>query len=118
MSKGRKLNPDQIRECLAVLDAVAGSGMTLQAYAQARGMEYWQLRGWAAQAPRWRAQLAGGAGETGVQPTRFVAASMPVAVAGRGHVHIVCEAGGRRVQVDWPVAAAAECAQWLRAWLG
>ena len=63
MSSGRKYSAERIRECLAVLDAVASSGMTLQAYAQARGMECWQLRGWAAQAPRWRRGRRGAAGQ-------------------------------------------------------
>ncbi|WP_231480582.1 hypothetical protein [Thiomonas sp. FB-Cd] len=34
------------------------------------------------------------------------------------HARITCVAGARRAQIDWPVAHAAECAQWLRAWLG
>ncbi len=119
MSSGRKYSAEQVRECLAVLDAAASSGMTLQAYAQARGMEYWQLRGWAAQAPRWRAQLAGGDADAAGQPVKFVEAAMPVAMhAGGAHARIVCEVGSRRVQVEWPVAAATECALWLRAWLG
>ena len=119
MSSGRKYSAEQVRACLAVLDAAASSGMTLQAYAQARGMEYWQLRGWAAQAPRWRAQLAGSDADAAGQPVKFVEAAMPVAMhAGGAHARIVCEVGSRRVQVEWPVTAATECALWLRAWLG
>lgn len=72
------MSANQIRECLAILEAAAGSGMTLQAHAQARGMEYLQLRGWAAQAPRSLAQLGAGDVETEVQPVKFVAAAMPV----------------------------------------
>lgn len=69
--------------------------MTLQAYAQARGMEYWQLRGWAAQAPRWRAQLGAGDVDVVVQPLKFVAAAMPAqASTGGDHARIVCEVGG------------------------
>lgn len=79
-----KFSAEQVRECLAVLDAASSSGMTLQGYAQARGLAYQQLRGWAAQAPRWRGLLAGCREDEAVQlaPARFVAAAMPTAVGG------------------------------------
>lgn len=37
MSSGRNFSPDRMRERLAGLDTTIGSGMTLQAHAQARG---------------------------------------------------------------------------------
>ena len=33
------------------------------------------------------------------------------------HIRIAIDRGGSRVDVSWPVAAAAECAAWLREWL-
>ena len=97
--------------------------MKAEAFAQSKGLGYGQLRGWLSCAPRWRAQLAG---QT-LPPRRsaFVRAQYnpPPALAADAsgqpaHARITCEAGARRAQIDWPVAHAAECAQWLRAWLG
>ncbi|MBN8508800.1 MAG: transposase [Burkholderiales bacterium] len=33
------------------------------------------------------------------------------------HIRVAIDRGGSRVDVSWPVAAAAECAAWLREWL-
>lgn len=54
----RKLTDQQIRHCIAVLDALAQSGQGVMAFAQAQGMSYAQLRGWQAHGARWRAQQA------------------------------------------------------------
>ncbi|OZB68822.1 IS66 family insertion sequence element accessory protein TnpB [Thiomonas sp. 13-64-67] len=115
-----KLGEDDVRRRLELIDAYKASGLSAAAFAQSRGIGYLDLRGWAAHAPRWRAWLAG---EVYAAPARVATAFVkaqpneaPAAAA--GCARIVCEVGSRRVQVDWPVAAPAECAQWLRAWLG
>ncbi|OIQ87291.1 hypothetical protein GALL_308520 [mine drainage metagenome] len=114
-----KLSEDEVRERLAAVDAYEASGLSGEAFAQTRGISYLDLRGWASHAPRWRARLAGQAYTgTGRAVPAFVKVQPSEASAGTGCARIVCEAGARRVQVDWPVSAAAECAQWLRAWLG
>lgn len=114
-----KLNEEQVRERLAVIDAYEASGQSGEAFAQTRGISYLDLRGWASHAPRWRARLAGQAyTATGRAAATFVKVQPDEVTQGLGCARIVCEAGARRVQVDWPVSAAAECAQWLRAWLG
>ena len=118
-----KLSEERIREILTLVDELKASGMSAEAFAQSHGVSYGQIRGWLSHAPRWRAQLAGL-----TQPPRrsaFVRAQCsppPAQVANGspqpGHARITCVAGGRQAQIDWPVAHAAECAQWLRAWLG
>ncbi len=114
-----KLSEDQVRERLALIDAYQSSGLSGDAFAQSRGISYLDLRGWAAHAPRWRARLAGQAYvATGRATAAFLKVQPSDVPTGAGCARIVCEAGGRRAQVDWPVSAAAECAQWLRAWLG
>ncbi|OIQ76306.1 hypothetical protein GALL_420140 [mine drainage metagenome] len=119
--RGRKdnLSEDEVRQRLELVDAYKASGLNGEAFAQSRGITYLDLRGWAAHAPRWRARLAG----EDYAPPRpagvFVKALVPAGLdVASGCARIVCEAGGRRAQIDWPVSAPAECAQWLRAWLG
>ncbi|CAZ87360.1 hypothetical protein [Thiomonas arsenitoxydans] len=118
-----KLSEERIDEILAILDELKASGMKAEAFAQSKGLGYGQLRGWLSSAPRWRAQRAGLA----LPPRRsaFVRAhcnpSPAAAAEGSphpGHARITCEGAQRRAQIDWPVAHAAECAQWLQAWLG
>lgn len=114
-----KLSEEQVGERLAAVDAYEASGLSGEAFAQSRGIRYLDLRGWASHAPRWRARLAGQAyTATGRAATAFVKVQPSETTVGTGCARIVCEVGSRRVQVDWPVAAPAECAQWLRAWLG
>jgi transposase len=49
-------------------------------------------------------------------PTQFV----PIAIAepARPDIRIEARRGDAVVKVEWPLAAAAECAAWLRQWLG
>ena len=118
-----QLSEERIREILTLVDELKASGLKAEAFAQSKGIRYGQIRGWLSHAPRWRAQLAG----LTPPPRRsaFVRAqcSPPPAPAADGspqpaHARITCETGARRAQIDWPVSHAAECAQWLRAWLG
>lgn len=113
-----KLSEEQVRERLAAVDAYEASGLSGEAFARSRGLSYLDLRGWASHAPRWRARLAGQAYTVTGRAAAFVKVQSSEATTGTGCARIVCEAGVRRAQVDWPVSAAAECAQWLRAWLG
>jgi hypothetical protein len=118
-----QLSAARIDEILALVDELKASGESAEAFAQRKGIRYGQIRGWLSHAPRWRAQRAGLA----LPPRRsaFVRAHCsppPAPAAGAnpppGHARITCEVGERRAQIDWPVAHAAECAQWLQAWLG
>ena len=54
----KKLDDQQIQHCLDVLDALAQSGQSGKAFAQAQGMSYAQLRGWQMHGARWRTQQA------------------------------------------------------------
>ena len=118
-----KLSAERIDEILAILDELKASGMKAEVFAQSKGLGYGQLRGWLSSAPRWRAQRAG----VTLPPRRstFVRAQCnpnpAPATDGNyqpAHARITCVTGCRQAQIDWPVAHAAECAQWLRAWLG
>ncbi len=113
-----KLSEEQVGGRLAVVDAYEASGLNGEAFAQSLGMSYLDLRGWASHAPRWRARLAGQTYTATGRAAAFVKVQPSEATVGARCARIVCEVGSRRVQVDWPVAAPVECAQWLRAWLG
>lgn len=119
-----QLGEERIREILALVDELKASGLKAEAFAQSKGISYGQIRGWLSHAPRWRDRLAG----LTPPPRRsaFVRAqtsSLPSAPQLHEsppfeHARITCTAGARQAQIDWPVSHAAECAQWLRAWLG
>ena len=60
----------------------------------------------------------------GAPKAEFVALALPAppsaakpASSPAAHIRIAIDRGGSRVNVSWPVAAAAECAAWLREWL-
>ena len=62
---------------------------------------------------KWR-RLAGGSGEAPAVPT-FVPVSLPQPVsAPAADIRIELRRGATSVAVMWPVAAAAECAGWMR----
>ena len=118
-----KLSEERIREILALVDELKASSVSAEVFAQSKGISYGQIRGWLSHAPRWRAQLAGLT--LPLRRSTFVRAQCnqppaPPADGGPqpGHARITCEVAQRRAQIDWPVAHAAECAQWLQAWLG
>jgi hypothetical protein len=133
--KGFKL--EQIAQCVRVLDELAASGLGAQAFAQARGLSYTQLRAWRNHEARWRARLAGGAtprlqtSASGFVQVQVAAAtghgSAPSPSPAPAHAHaqphsirIDCvQAGGgaRSAVVHWPVQASAQCALWLSAYL-
>lgn len=64
---------------------------------------------------KWR-RLAGGSGEPAAAPTpTFVPLSLPPPVsAPTADIRIELRRGSTSVAVMWPVAAAAECAGWMR----
>ncbi len=49
----------KIAQCVQMLDQLAVSGLGTQAFAQAKGLSYTQLRAWQNHEARWRARLAG-----------------------------------------------------------
>ena len=124
----KKFDQHKLQQRVDVLDAFARSGLSAQAFAQAQGLSYGQLRGWLAHGPRWRAQLAGAVYTPPVR-TRAGQASDFVQLkvqAGRTpgdspeatpSVRIDCSTGGRHAVLHWPVGAPLQCAQWLKAYL-
>jgi hypothetical protein len=125
---GKVFNQDKIAQCVQLLDELAASGLGTQAFAQARGLSYTQLRAWQNHEARWRERLAGDQpvklsksavrtrGFLQVQPTN--AAIPPVSPEHQGQsIRIECSHGARSATVHWPSSQPMQCAQWLAAYL-
>jgi transposase-like protein len=105
-----------------VVAACRQPGVSIAAVALANGLNANLLRRWVAHS---EAQNAGRAvpGAAPVVAADGVVPFVPLTVRdddGRGaerSIRIEVQRGAGRVQVHWPLAAAAECAAWLRGWL-
>ena len=132
----KRFDPQRVQRCIEVLDELAQSDLSMQAFAQAQGMSYYQLRAWKSFEARWRAQLVGqiyvpGARRSASKATGFVQVSVanqggrnptpkarPVADGiSEPSVRIECTQGERHVTMHWPTGAPLQCAQWLKAYL-
>lgn len=97
-------------------DAVAAAsqpGVSMAAIALARGINANLLRRWAreAEVPAIKA-LPSAAPVT--PPTAFVPVRLPEPVAPTAEIRLEVRRGATTMTVIWPVAAAAECAIWMR----
>lgn len=125
---GKVFKPEKIAQCVQILDELAASGLGTQAFAQARGLSYTQLRAWQNHEARWRARLAGieapkpvppGVRTSGFLRVHSVNAARP---ADRPQqqgptIRIDCSHGSRSASVHWPLEAGVPCAQWLAVYL-
>ena len=90
-----------------VLRECAAPGASVAAIAMSHGIN-------ANVVHKWR-RLAAGEGSTPVVAPTFVPLALPPAqAAGTANIRIELRRGATSVAVDWPVAASAECAAWLR----
>jgi transposase len=102
----RRLHSDEFKA-----DAVAAAsqpGMSMASVALARGINANLLRRWVREAEVPAVKLLAKAAPTFV-PVRLPEASIPV-----GEVRIEVRRGTTTITVAWPMAAAAECASWMR----
>ena len=105
----RRLHSDEFKA-----DAVAAAsqpGVSMASVALARGVNANLLRRWVREA-----ELPPGKALTEAAPAApaFVPVRLPEPVAPVGEIRIDLRRGATTVTVAWPVAAAAECAQWVR----
>lgn len=105
----RRLHSDEFKA-----DAVAAAsqpGMSMASVALARGINANLLRRWVREAempPTKTLAKAVPAAST------FVAVQLPEPVAPAGEIRIEVRRGTTMITVAWPMAAAAECAGWMR----
>jgi hypothetical protein len=123
---GKVFKLEKIAQCVQLLDELAVSGLATQAFAQARGLRYTQLRAWQNHQVRWRARLAGqemakpacrASGFVQVKAGAVAAATAGSAPLDEQRIRIDCTHGGRSAVVHWPLEACVQCAQWLAAYL-
>lgn len=125
---GKVFNQDKITQCVQILDDLAASGLGTQAFAQARGLSYTQLRAWQNHEARWRARLAGieapkpvppGVRASGFLQVHGINAARPADTPQQQGptIRIDCSHGRRSASVHWPIEAGAPCAQWLAVYL-
>ncbi len=105
----RRLHSDEFKA-----DAVAASsqpGVSMASVALARGINANLLRRWVREA-----ELPAGKRLTKAAPAApaFVPVRLPEPVMPVGEIRIDLRRGATTVTVAWPIAAAAECAQWVR----
>ena len=116
---------ERIGQCVQILDEMAQSGLGAQAFAQARGLSYTQLRAWRNHEARWRARLDGReAPKPTARASGFVQLSPAKAATDararasiRASIRIECAQGARSAVLHWPSDAPLQCAQWLSAYL-
>jgi hypothetical protein len=125
---GKVFRLEKIAQCVQLLDELAASGQGTQAFANAKGLSYTQLRAWQNHEARWRARLAGDepvkpaqaavrtSGFMQVQPVNAAIAAVAPAQQ-RQSIRIECSHGVRHATVHWPLEASVQCAQWLAAYL-
>jgi hypothetical protein len=125
---GKVFKLDKIAQCVQLLDELGASGQGTQAFAQARGLSYTQLRAWQNHEARWRERLAGAepvkpskpcVRTSGFMQVHSAQADIPfVAPQQQGQsVRIECGHGTRSATLHWPTSASVQCAQWLAAYL-
>jgi hypothetical protein len=128
---GKVFKLDKIAQCVQILDELGASGLGTQAFAQARGLSYTQLRAWQNHETRWRARLAGaelGHSAKPAKPCVRASGFMQVHSAHAGipsvapeqqgqSVRIECTQGTRSATLHWPTSASVQCARWLSAYL-
>jgi transposase len=105
----RRLHSDEFKA-----DAVAAAsqpGVSMASVALARGINANLLRRWVREA-----ELPAGKTLTKAAPAAlaFLPVQLPEPVAPAGEIRIDLRRGATTVTVAWPIAAAAECAQWIR----
>ena len=106
----RRLHSDEFKA-----DAVAAAsqpGMSMASVALARGINANLLRRWVREAelPPPAKALA----KPGPAAPAFVPVQLPEPVAPAGEIRIDVRRGATTITVGWPMAAAAECAGWMR----
>jgi len=105
----RRLHSDEFKA-----DAVAAAsqpGVSMASVALARGINANLLRRWVHEAELPAAKTLARAAPSS---TSFIPVQFPGPAAPAGEIRIELRRGATTVTVAWPMAAAAECAHWMR----
>jgi transposase len=105
----RRLHSDEFKA-----DAVAAAvqpGVSMASVALTRGINANLLRRWVRDAEVPPAKTLSSAAPA---PSTFVSVQLPEPVAQVGEIRLELRRGATTITVTWPMAAAAECASWMR----
>ncbi|WPH12796.1 transposase [Variovorax paradoxus] len=105
----RRLHSDEFKA-----DAVAAAsqaGMSMASVALARGINANLLRRWVREAELPQAMMTA---QPAAAASTFVPVRMPEPVAQPAEIRIDVRRGATTITVSWPMAAATECAGWMR----
>ena len=105
----RRVHSDEFKA-----DAVAAAsqpGMSLAAVALARGVNANLLRRWVREA---EVPVVKALPSAAPAPSTFVPVQLPQPAAPAGDIRLELRRGATTITVNWPIAAATECASWMR----
>ena len=105
----RRLHSDEFKAYAVA--AASQPGMSMASVALARGINANLLRRWVREAELPPAKALAKAGPAA---SAFLPVQLPEPVAPAGEIRIDVRRGATTVTVAWPMAAAAECAGWMR----
>jgi transposase len=105
----RRLHSDEFKA--DAIAAAAQAGVSMAAVALARGINANLLRRWVrdTEVPPVKALRS-----TASAPPTFVPVQLPEPAAPAGDIRLELRRGTTTITVAWPMAAAAECASWMR----
>jgi transposase len=109
VGRRRRLHSDDFKA-----DAVAAAlqpGVSMASVALARGINANLLRRWVREAELLPVKALP---RTAPAPSTFVPLQLPDPVAPSGDIRLELRRGVTTITVAWPMAAAAECASWMR----
>jgi transposase len=107
----RRLHSDEFKADAVAVAVASQPGVSMASVALSRGINANLLRRWVREAemPAARAVTTVAA----VAPT-FLPVQLPEPAAPAGEIRIEVRRGATTITVTWPMAAAAECAGWMR----
>lgn len=96
-----------------LINACAQSGANISAVARSHAIRPNQLRRWIKKARS--TQGTPHALPTNAQPQiNFVAVAVKADPVAQADIRMNLQSGATRVQIEWPIKASSQCAQWLR----
>ena len=95
-----------------LLQACTQPGANTSAVARSHGIRANQLRRWLQKAKGSFDTAKAGAPKAQPQPS-FVAVARKSEPAAQADIRMNLQSGATRIQIDWPLQASSQCAQWL-----
>ena len=96
-----------------LLQACAQPGANVSAMARSHGIRANQVRRWLQKAKA--GSHTGRTGTPNAQPKPgFVAVALQSSAPAQADIRMSLQSGDKHLQIQWPISASSQCAQWLR----